>query len=384
MNYKKLHATFLIMLITCTTVQNTLASDYFSTAGLQSIGNNIFALPGILGQYLQIDKLLSSLAPSLWNSYGAREQQTIIGVITTLVGVIIGGLLYKQSSAAKNEIETKETLIANLTELATDVERLIPEYKRKLSDKEIFAPEELAQLDNIVNASKDKAQTALETLKTINAFDEDATQAYSAAMIQTTQLEEIGLKLKARAVINALNKFTEEVTSFQEKKLAHNISNINFNSLQKKHDELKQNLDEFTQEANIGNITPRYEAVTNAIDKAKEALNDMQLAINMFSGQKEGANVQEAIELKPLTNVAELPALTRQIEALTAQAHELDPAADYRAVAPFQRQVNAFKQHLDAFTQDPKIRDLKNRYDDVAQPIKEAYDALNNLQSAIE
>ena len=78
------------------------------------------------------------------------------------------------------------------------------------------------------------------------------------------------------------------------------------------------------------------------------------------------------------------PFLTRQIEALTAQAHELDPAADYRAVAPFQRQVNAFKQHLDAFTQDPKNRDLKNRYDDVAQPIKEAYDALNNLQSAIE
>ena len=35
----------------------------------------------------------------------------------------------------------------------------------------------------------------------------------------------------------------------------------------------------------------------------------MQLAINMFSGQKEGANVQEAIELKPLTNVAQLPAV---------------------------------------------------------------------------
>ena len=67
-------------------------------------------------------------------------------------------------------------------------------------------------------------------------------------MIQTTQLEEIGLKLKARAVINALNKFTEEVTSFQEKKLAHNI---NFNSLQKNHDELKQNLDEITQVTNI-------------------------------------------------------------------------------------------------------------------------------------
>lgn len=205
MKNKKLYTTFLVALIASTSTHHaTAASDWFSMANLQNIGTNIFAIPGTIGQYLQIDKLLSSIAPSLWNSYGARERQAITGVVTTLATVIIG-LAYRyfdEASATKQKI--KKDTIKTLNNLAKTVDLLFTEYndiylKSKYypgsQESRLLTSETLAKLDQSVDTYTKEADNYLTVLNMVG-LDEEGRVAYNKTIESIKRLQQTSSQLE--------------------------------------------------------------------------------------------------------------------------------------------------------------------------------------------